>query len=89
MYLFLLLGEWYGVEWDDHSRGKHNGTREGMKYFESRYECHIVVKHWNIFISSTLLKDYYVNFAVKWFSMFVTMHQKSFSSISLHKKQKK
>ena len=65
MYLFLLLGEWYGVEWDEHSRGKHNGTREGMKYFESRYECHIVVKHWNIFISSTLLKDYYVNFAVK------------------------
>lgn len=27
-------GEWVGVEWDDTSRGKHNGSYEGVKYFE-------------------------------------------------------
>lgn len=27
-------GEWLGVEWDDPSRGKHDGTHEGVKYFE-------------------------------------------------------
>ncbi|CAK1356108.1 unnamed protein product [Cercospora beticola] len=29
-------GEWLGVEWDDSARGKHNGTHEGVKYFECR-----------------------------------------------------
>ncbi|GAX83880.1 hypothetical protein CEUSTIGMA_g11305.t1 [Chlamydomonas eustigma] len=27
-------GIWVGVEWDDPSRGKHNGTSGGVKYFE-------------------------------------------------------
>ncbi|NP_001088530.1 tubulin-specific chaperone E [Xenopus laevis] len=26
-------GLWLGVEWDNHLRGKHNGTHEGTKYF--------------------------------------------------------
>ncbi|XP_046601692.1 tubulin-specific chaperone E isoform X2 [Neodiprion lecontei] len=26
-------GEWLGIDWDDPSRGKHNGTYEGVKYF--------------------------------------------------------
>ncbi|RCI07047.1 hypothetical protein CU098_013582 [Rhizopus stolonifer] len=29
-------GEWLGVEWDDPSRGKHDGSREGVRYFECR-----------------------------------------------------
>ncbi len=27
-------GTWVGVEWDDVSRGKHDGTAGGVKYFE-------------------------------------------------------
>ncbi|WPG99712.1 Hypothetical protein R9X50_00253100 [Acrodontium crateriforme] len=27
-------GEWLGVEWDDPTRGKHNGEHAGTKYFE-------------------------------------------------------
>lgn len=26
-------GEWLGVEWDDHSRGKHNGSHKGKQIF--------------------------------------------------------
>ena len=26
-------GAWLGVEWDDASRGKHDGTHEGIRYF--------------------------------------------------------
>eukprot|EP00731_Ephydatia_muelleri_P023176 Em0015g759a len=26
-------GEWLGVEWDDPTRGKHNGSHEGIHYF--------------------------------------------------------
>ncbi|KAL7293924.1 hypothetical protein TKK_0012654 [Trichogramma kaykai] len=28
-------GEWLGIDWDDHTRGKHNGIYEGIKYFET------------------------------------------------------
>jgi tubulin-specific chaperone E len=27
-------GEWLGVEWDDPTRGKHNGTHNGVSYFK-------------------------------------------------------
>ena len=27
-------GEWLGVEWDDSTRGKHDGSHNGMKYFD-------------------------------------------------------
>ncbi|ORY99979.1 hypothetical protein BCR43DRAFT_484660 [Syncephalastrum racemosum] len=27
-------GEWLGVEWDDPSRGKHDGTHQGVSYFK-------------------------------------------------------
>jgi tubulin-specific chaperone E len=26
-------GTWLGVEWDNPSRGKHNGSYQGVKYF--------------------------------------------------------
>ncbi|GAB7365543.1 hypothetical protein MBLNU230_g6615t1 [Neophaeotheca triangularis] len=29
-------GEWLGVEWDDTSRGKNNGTFDGVRYFSCR-----------------------------------------------------
>jgi len=29
-------GTWYGVEWDDPSRGKHDGTHQGTAYFTTR-----------------------------------------------------
>jgi dynactin complex subunit len=29
-------GEWLGVEWDDASRGKHDGTHNGTSYFTCR-----------------------------------------------------
>lgn len=27
-------GAWLGVEWDDPSRGKHDGSVKGVKYFQ-------------------------------------------------------
>ncbi|KAL8185869.1 UNVERIFIED_CONTAM: hypothetical protein K2H54_059164 [Gekko kuhli] len=30
-------GIWLGVEWDNHQRGKHNGTHEGIQYFKCRH----------------------------------------------------
>ncbi|GAA5849820.1 hypothetical protein JCM8547_000575 [Rhodosporidiobolus lusitaniae] len=34
------IGTWYGVEWDDPSRGKHSGVYEktGQRFFETRVE---------------------------------------------------
>ncbi|XP_071079244.1 tubulin-specific chaperone E-like [Haliotis cracherodii] len=29
-------GIWLGVDWDEPDRGKHNGTHEGKRYFETR-----------------------------------------------------
>jgi len=29
-------GEWLGIEWDDVSRGKHNGELNGQVYFSCR-----------------------------------------------------
>ncbi|TIC19285.1 L domain-like protein [Wallemia mellicola] len=28
-------GDWFGIEWDDISRGKHSGEKEGKQYFET------------------------------------------------------
>lgn len=33
-------GQWLGVEWDDDSRGKHDGCLEGKRYFS----CEIKTK---------------------------------------------
>ena len=30
-------GLWLGLEWDDPSRGKHNGTKDGVTYFACRH----------------------------------------------------
>ena len=30
-------GLWYGIDWDDESRGKHDGSHKGEKYFTTRY----------------------------------------------------
>ena len=27
-------GQWIGVEWDDPTRGKHDGSHNGIKYFD-------------------------------------------------------
>lgn len=29
-------GEWYGVDWDDPERGRHDGSHNGVKYFTTR-----------------------------------------------------
>ncbi|KAK3870946.1 hypothetical protein Pcinc_023868 [Petrolisthes cinctipes] len=30
-------GLWYGVDWDDSQRGKHDGSHNGVKYFTTRH----------------------------------------------------
>lgn len=30
-------GVWYGIDWDDKGRGKHDGIVKGVRYFTSRY----------------------------------------------------
>jgi len=30
-------GEWLGVEWDNPSRGKHNGSKDGIQYFKCNH----------------------------------------------------
>lgn len=29
-------GEWVGIEWDNHERGKHNGVVDNIQYFETK-----------------------------------------------------
>ena len=29
-------GVWYGVDWDDESRGKHDGSINGKRYFQAK-----------------------------------------------------
>lgn len=29
-------GEWLGVEWDDHTRGKHDGSHKAVRYFSTK-----------------------------------------------------
>ena len=29
-------GEWLGIDWDDTTRGKHDGTVNGIQYFKTR-----------------------------------------------------
>lgn len=42
-------GIWVGVEWDDPTRGKHDGTKEGVRYFTCRYtiHCYSIILHTN------------------------------------------
>lgn len=36
-------GQWLGIDWDDPIRGKHNGTYDGVEYFQTWYlYCFIV-----------------------------------------------
>ncbi|XP_063861606.1 tubulin-specific chaperone E-like isoform X3 [Scylla paramamosain] len=30
-------GTWYGIDWDDASRGRHDGSHNNIKYFQTRY----------------------------------------------------
>ncbi|XP_057662941.1 tubulin-specific chaperone E [Diorhabda carinulata] len=30
-------GNWLGIDWDDEERGKHNGTVNGINYFDTRF----------------------------------------------------
>jgi dynactin complex subunit len=39
-------GDWYGVEWDDPTRGKHSGEHKGVRYFT----C-IHISHHRIFLT--------------------------------------
>ena len=32
----FIPGDWFGVEWDDSSRGRHDGTKDGVRYFHCR-----------------------------------------------------
>lgn len=32
------VGLWYGIDWDDAERGKHNGSVKGEQYFEAAFE---------------------------------------------------
>lgn len=32
-------GSWIGVEWDDSTRGKHDGSHKGTRYFTCKFDC--------------------------------------------------
>ena len=43
-------GYWLGVEWDDPSRGKHDGSHSGVRYFECRYaSLHLLIPKYEPF----------------------------------------
>jgi len=31
-------GEWLGIDWDEGERGKHDGSKDGTRYFHCRYD---------------------------------------------------
>ena len=35
--ILFFLEIWYGIEWKDASRGKHDGSYMGKKYFETKH----------------------------------------------------
>lgn len=37
-------GQWIGVEWDDPTRGKHNGIYAGKRYFTCKFPHPLVRK---------------------------------------------
>lgn len=41
-------GLWLGVEWDHPSRGKHDGSHDGVQYFTCRYVIHVVMEEQNL-----------------------------------------
>ena len=58
--LWFFLGEWYGIEWEDNSRGKHDGTHEGIKYFECKYVTsddviRTISDCWTVFVAQLLI----------------------------------
>ena len=36
-FLLLLAEIWYGIEWRDNKRGKHDGSFKGTRYFETKH----------------------------------------------------
>lgn len=30
-------GTWFGIDWDEEGRGKHDGSVKGVRYFAARY----------------------------------------------------
>ena len=30
-------GIWLGIDWDDRERGKHDGSKDGKRYFTAQY----------------------------------------------------
>lgn len=48
---------WIGVEWDDKTRGKHNGTVEGYEYFKTNNNLNSgsLIKFLNLILDKILL----------------------------------
>lgn len=54
-------GDWLGVEWDEPGRGKHDGSHNGVRYFECRSGTN----------SSSLSFTFYDSSCSKWSIIFV------------------
>jgi hypothetical protein len=61
-------GQWLGVEWDDASRGKHDGTHGGVSYFKCRLICLILLA---------------VSIILPWQTLILTCRQKQIAHSSL------